>query len=394
MRNISILYIMEISSGVSRGSYLACIGWTALLVSDDVARVGQVVIVAMLTNILAGPVIGVLVDRQNRRNLMIGANLGISFLMACLGFIWLNTPTPALIWLFLGVMAITALRLVHQMSHDGLIKSFVPSEDLLKTIARFRAVHLLTTAAGMAMAGTVIEFFSAAYGFVFSALFSGFLVAPLFLVNGVTTFERSKGLSGFAWDFIQGFQIFKSNISVLLMVLLAAVSLPVGQLVNAILSSLIRDDLGHGSAAFGFVDSAWAIGGMAAAAVISLGPRFLTTKGLEYAFSAAAGGMTICFALLTSIPALAVLHGAMGFTVWLCRILLDGNILRECGTENVGRTRVYVEVCFSVSAIVMCLSPTLVELPKTADYFLVWGIFMLVASIVLWIAKKLIAKHT
>ena len=95
MRNISILYIMEISSGVSRGSYLACIGWTALLVSDDVARVGQVVIVAMLTNILAGPVIGVLVDRQNRRNLMIGANLGISFLMACLGFIWLNTPTPA-----------------------------------------------------------------------------------------------------------------------------------------------------------------------------------------------------------------------------------------------------------------------------------------------------------
>ena len=55
--NLRFLYVMEVLAGLSRGSYLACIGWTTLLISDDVGRVGQIVIVAMLTNIFAGPII-------------------------------------------------------------------------------------------------------------------------------------------------------------------------------------------------------------------------------------------------------------------------------------------------------------------------------------------------
>ena len=62
-RNLFFLYMMELCAGAARGSYLVCIGWTTLIVSGDVAVVGQVFIVAMITTILAGPIAAVIVDR-------------------------------------------------------------------------------------------------------------------------------------------------------------------------------------------------------------------------------------------------------------------------------------------------------------------------------------------
>ena len=50
--------MMELCAGSARGAYLVCIGWTTLIVSGDVAAVGQVFIVAMITTIFAGPVAG------------------------------------------------------------------------------------------------------------------------------------------------------------------------------------------------------------------------------------------------------------------------------------------------------------------------------------------------
>ena len=60
-RNLFFLYLMELCAGSARGAYLVCIGWTTLIVSGDVAAVGQVFIVAMITTMFVGPVIGVTV---------------------------------------------------------------------------------------------------------------------------------------------------------------------------------------------------------------------------------------------------------------------------------------------------------------------------------------------
>ena len=165
---------------------------------------------------------------------------------------------------------------------------------------------------------------------------------------------------------------------------LAAVSLPIGQLSNAILSSFIRDDLGKGSEAFGIVDAAWPLGGMFAAALLSFGIRRLTARNMEYLFALLAGIATVGLSLCTTIPMLVILHGAMGTTVWLCRIVIDGRVLEICTPENVGRTKVGVDMAFSLSALVMCFSPTLVTLPSTATYFLVWGSFMILVSGSIW----------
>ena len=86
---------------MARGSYLVCIGWTTLVVSDSVATVGQVFIVASITNVLAGPLIGVLIDRHKRKQLIVLSQFLVAVPIASVGFILLNTGSVPVWGLFL-----------------------------------------------------------------------------------------------------------------------------------------------------------------------------------------------------------------------------------------------------------------------------------------------------
>lgn len=382
--NLKLLFMMEFFSGLSRGSYLVCIGWITLLVTNDVSRVGHVFIVVMLTNLLCGPFIGTLVDRHNRKYLVILAHLGIALTLIFLALVWLRASEPSVAWLFCAVVCASAFRMLHNFSHDGLIQAAVTKTDVMRTVARFRGLHLISTVIGTVLAGLVIERVSPAGGFIFSAVASLLVIVPMFFVEGGQPRQSAPGAAKFLADLKGGVAIFRSNRAVRLLALLAAVSLPIGQLSNAILSSFIRDDLGKGSETFGIVDAAWPLGGFLAAMVLSLGIQRLSARNMEYLFALLAGVATIALSLSTTIPMLVLFHGAMGMTVWLCRIVIDGRILETSTHETVGRTKVGVEMAFSFSALVMCFSPTLVALPSTANYFLVWGSFMILVSGLIW----------
>lgn len=375
---------MEVFSGLSRGSFLVCIGWTTLVVTNDVGRVGQVFIVAMLTNLIGGPFIGTVVDRYNRKHLVICAHLGIALTLGFLGLVWLAAADPKVSVLFAAVAVASALRMMHNSAHDGLLQALVGKRELIRTVARFRGVHLVATVVGTVMAGSVIEHISPSRGFLFSALCSLLLTLPMLFVQGGRIDKSAPGFGAFLRDLRGGAEIFISNRAVRLLALLAAVSLPVGQLSNAILSSFVRDDLGEGSQAFGIVDAAWPLGGMIAAAVLSLGIQRMSARNTEYLFALLAGAATIGISFCTTIPALFFFHCAMGMTVWLCRIVIDGRILEVCAPENVGRTKVGVEMLFSLSALIMCFSPTVVALSSTAAYFLAWGCVMVFVSALIW----------
>jgi len=383
-RNLVFIYMMELCAGSARGAYLVCIGWTTLIVSGDVAAVGQVFIVAMITTIFAGPVAGVIVDRYNRKFLTIIAHVGIAASLLGLGLAVTFDSELSVLWFFLTVVSVTIFRNLYQGSHDGLIHANVDPKDLVHVVARFRGVHLLATAVGTVLTGIAIEYRSAGAGFFLAALFSILLVLAVAFVRGVTTKENATGFVGFVQDFAGGLALFRSNQVLRILTILAGIALPIGQLSNAILSSFIHDDLGRSSDVFGLVDAAWPVGGMAAAAVLSLGMKKLSAANMEYLFSLLVGIATIVFSVCTTVFSLALLHAAMGFSVWMCRIVIDGRILQICTEHTVGRTKVYIDIMFSFAAMIMCFSPTLIKLPSTSSYFLYWGLFVVIGTGVLW----------
>jgi len=386
-RNLFFLYLMEFCAGLARGSYLVCIAWTTLVVIGDVAAVGQVFIVAMLTTMLAGPMAAVIVDRYNRKQLTIIAHLGIALALLSLGAAVVLDSSLSLLWFFVTVAGVTFFRNLYQGSHDGLLHANVESALLITVVSRFRGIHLLATAIGTALAGVVIKNFTPGAGFVLSALASVLLVVPVAFVAGVKSKTNLAGVGRFMADFGGGLALLREYPGLRTLTLLAGVALPIGQLSNAILSSFIHDDLGRGSDVFGLVDAAWPIGGMAAAALLGLGLRRLSMANLEYLFGLLVGISTILFSYCSSVYSLAIVHAAMGFSVWICRIVIDGRILQICSSATVGRTRVYIDVTFSFAALLMCLSPTLVELPATADYFLYWGLIVVVSTLLLWLGR-------
>ena len=383
--NLFFLFVMELCAGAARGSYLVCIGWTTLIVSEDVATVGQVFITAMLTTILSGFVVGVIVDRHNRKYLTILSHLGMAITLLLLGFAIALTDDIQIYWFFIAVVAVTVCRNIYQSSHDGLIHANVSKEELVHSIARFRGIHLLMTAIGTVLTGIIIDVHSPTAGFILCAAFSLLLILSVIFVKGVRTKENIAGLSGMLNDLSAGLSLFRKNQVLRILTLLAGVALPIGQLSNAILSSFIRDDLGRGSDVFGFVDAAWPVGGMLAAAILSLGLKQLSANNMEYAFSLIIGLVTILFSFCTTVLALAIVHALMGFSVWVCRIVIDGRILQLCSESTVGRTKVFIEIMFSIFAMIMCLSPTLVKLPYTSGYFLYWGIIVVISTGILWL---------
>jgi hypothetical protein len=108
---------------------------------------------------------------------------------------------------------------------------------------------------------------------------------------------------------------------------------------------------------------------------------------MEYVFSMLVGVTTIVFSFCSAVISLAIMHAAMGFSVWMCRIVIDGRVLQICTVKTVGRTKVYINIMFSFAAMIMCFSPTLIKLPFTNDYFLYWGFIVVLSSGALWLGQ-------
>ena len=387
-KEVKLLYLMELFSGLARGSYLVCIGWTTLILSNNVARVGQIFIVASMTFVLAGPIVGVIIDRYKRKKLIILAQFCMAASMLCFGGFFLYTPKLSVLWLFGTVVIVTVFQLMYRGAFDGIIRASVENSDILQTLARTNAIHLFSTAAGTAAVGLIIDRFSAGHGFLVTAAASICLVIVAgFIADGFVK-TNARGFAGFWFDLKSGFEIFRNNKLIQMVALLSVVALPIGQLSNALLSSFIRDDLGKGSDLFGFVDAAWPVGGMLAAVLLSNKIKKLDVKNGAYFLAIMAGASTIVLSYCTASLSLAIAHGFMGFFVWSCRIMIGERVLALCTNENVGRTRVYIYAMVSVSAMVMCLSPSLIALEATASYFLFWGIFVVICTVLLWIWKK------
>ncbi len=353
------------------------------------SAVGQVFIVAMATTVLIGPLLGVIIDRYNRKHIVIVSHLSIGTTLLALGFAIQKFEALPLYWFFISVAIVTVFRNLYEGSHDGMLRANAGKQKLVHVVARFRGVHLLAAAIGTVLTGISIEVYSPTFGFSIAFLSSLFLVLTVVFVKGVVIKENAKGFSGFILDFKSGLALFRDNQSLKILTILASVSLPIGQLSNAILSSFIRNDLGRGSDAFGYVDAAWPIGGMAAALLLSLGIGAISKPNMEYLFSFFIGIATITFAFCESLTSLAVIHGTMGLFVWMCRITIDGRVLQICTEETVGRTRTYVNVMFSFSAVIMCFSPTIIKLSSAGGYFFIWGVIVVICSLLLFLTQKI-----
>jgi predicted MFS family arabinose efflux permease len=172
-----------------------------LLVLDatgSVATAGLLTGIAGTTAVIAGIFAGVLVDRMNRRLLLIGSDIARMLLFAIIPIVWL-TPHPPIWLLFVVLPLASAVGMVFQVAAVTAVRSLVPTSNLTRANGRLYAGTALASVAGPALAGAVSGWIGPAGAIAIDAGSFGLSAALLLLVR-LPARTRAEGDRTRPWD--------------------------------------------------------------------------------------------------------------------------------------------------------------------------------------------------
>lgn len=178
-RDLRFIWFAEIISLV--GDWFSQLVLLALVVNLSPGREGFAISTLILARfvppLLLSPYAGVLLDRFDRRRMLIWSN----YLRAVVGLLYLVAiANPALLWLiYVGVILQAILGTVYMPGQSALVASVVAPEDLVRANTLSSATWSAALAAGGALAGFVGAAFGSATALLFDA--ATFLVAGLLM---------------------------------------------------------------------------------------------------------------------------------------------------------------------------------------------------------------------
>jgi MFS family permease len=177
-RNFRLLYIGQTISQL--GDWFNAVAVYALLLdlTGSATAVAWMMIVQFLPVAIFGPMAGVLVDRVNRRRLMIATDLLRGGLILTLLFI----RRPDLVWIAYVVMTFAVgAQAFFEPARTATIPNVTAPEDLLAANALSSATWAAMLAAGASLGGLVTQFAGRNTAFVVNAL--SFFASAFFLAQ-------------------------------------------------------------------------------------------------------------------------------------------------------------------------------------------------------------------
>lgn len=231
-------------------------------------------LVGILPRVILGPFVGALVDRWNRRKIMIFADTGIA--AATLLLAYLFSIGQAEIW---TVYLILFLRSLGSGFHSPAMTSstslMVPDEHLTRIQGINQTLQNGLNIVSAPLGALLLEFLSVdgvLYIDVFSAAFA---VVPLFFIpipqpkNG--SLSQEKRLVRSVWkDFKQGLQYVVRWPGLRFILIMAMFINMIVTPAFALLPLLVRDHLGGDALQLGWVNSAFGIGAVAGGLLLSI----------------------------------------------------------------------------------------------------------------------------
>jgi MFS family permease len=212
-RNFRLLFVGQMVSQL--GDWFNAVAIFALLLdlTGSATAVAWMLIVQFLPVALIGPMAGVVVDRVNRRRLMIGADLVRGVLI--LGLLLVRRADQ--VWIAYLVMALTvSASAFFEPARTATIPSVTSADELLPANAASSAMWSAMLAIGASVGGLVTAFAGRDIAFVVNA--ASFFASAVFI--GQTRYDatpapgpRPQGLAALTglWDLIEGFRYLRRH---------------------------------------------------------------------------------------------------------------------------------------------------------------------------------------
>jgi predicted MFS family arabinose efflux permease len=386
-RDFAILWLGLAQSYLGDAFLSIGIMWLALETTGSPAAGASIVALGGLPKLL-GPLAGTIVDRSNKRSLMIWSDLIRGALLVSLFF--LHQAGFLRVWHLYGLAVVLgALGVFYGPALQVMLPTLVPDSRLPAANGILQTTLQGSMILGASLAGVFLALFGAAFALLLDGL--SFLIAGfmLYLVRFSPGLLRPASLAvgEVLKDMVEGFRFILASREVLALTGLAFFINFMLSPVNVILPVFSKEVLGGGVTGFGFLASAIAGG-------ILLGNALVGVAGdrLPFAWSILVGliGMTAALGGLSVVPILleaAVLTAALGAMVPFIQIPLVTRLQRVVHQDYKGRVFATLQsvVTLSIPLAAAVAGQALIALPVAVVFRVgALGVFIVAMSWLVW----------
>ncbi len=310
-RDFLLLWMAQAISSLGDWALMIAIPVTVYNATGSRTALSFAFVAETLPLLVLGILAGVVVDRWERRRLMIASDLG----RMAATLLLLTIPSIAHLnrgglWIIYGVAFVTsALGSVFSPARQALMTDLLPRERLMQATALSSSSQRVTALLGPALAGVLLLWLHPKGIFLFDAATFAASAGCVFLVYDPRTARKAvRGLAGFWTDLVEGLRLFAPGTALGLLVALTGTAAFAGGIYNTLEYAYVHDVMKLNGPGFGFMMSALGLGALTAVPLVAgplkdVAPGKLVPAGL--ALTAAA-----MFALVLSHHAAA---GAVSF---------------------------------------------------------------------------------
>lgn len=350
-RNYALLWTGQLVSLMGDRFHWVAISLWVFAQTGSALSVSYAIIALMLAPALVGFYAGVLVDRLDRRKILVAADLTRAVLVAAIP--WLMQQGIA--WVYVDLFLVSAASAFFRPAMFAAIPQSVPRERLLQANAFFASMDSATEVFGPALAGLLVAqvgYAAVMYVDAASYLVSAACVAGLRLVRvGSANAGKGETGAGVFQSIREGLQyIRRDSVHVALLALLLAGQWVVG--LSSLQTPLAKGVLGITDRQFGWFQSIWGMGLVGASLMMAWYGRYIPrgqTIVLAYLLWAVATG---AMGLSTNYGMLVV----TGFWVGLANMLMFVNVatlmMEHTPPDKIGRAITVRQV--GVSLVRVC----------------------------------------
>ncbi|MHA1925363.1 MAG: MFS transporter [Candidatus Thorarchaeota archaeon] len=343
-----------VSNAGSSISYLALL-FFAFDISGTATAMAVLAIVEVFPLIAFSGLIGVYVDRWDRKKIMIGADFIRAALILLFPFVTvLPSVLPPIVWLYILAFVYSSVNAFFYPARSASIPSLVETKDLVTanslSTMTFQIISLVVTPLGGVLVALLrpdyfLAFFIDAMTFVLSAAFLWGIKSSL-VPQRVEDSEVS-----FVDDIVEGARIIRtSGLMSFIIGMFTVLSLGSG-MVNALVIPFFEGELGFGSIQFSLLISGGAISGLLSA--IYLGnksqlskPLFLITAAMVWA-----GIVILGMSLISDFVSALILFSSIGLVNVLLGVPANALIQEIIERDKLGRVFSFENIMINIALV-------------------------------------------
>ena len=332
-RDFRLLWFGTLGNSLMMWMDIVVRNWLVWSITESYAAVATVNIVRMVPGMLLAIPAGVLVDRIDRRQLLVGAQAAIFMLYGVLAALAFSNLLN--IWAIYSVffaMGITSA--ITQPARQSIIPMVVPREEITNAVALQQAGFNATRIFGMAAAGWFMAWQGPGLVFTLLAVTGGTVVLTSYLLR-LPPMPARPTTSPFAAAW-QGLGYVAQTPILRVLLLLTFVVMLLGLPFSSLLPGYVAEVFDAGPGAFGMLMSASGIGAFVATLVVA--SATFRRPGTMVLVGVLLFGMTLVgFAYVPFLAVAAALLGIGGFASGIHMTLSNGLMLTQSDPAYHGR---------------------------------------------------------